>query len=103
MPFKKAGIPEISDLNVLPKYRKQGFGTQLVSMLEGFTRSKGYERIGIGVGMTADYGAAQRLYFQLNYRPNRLGLTSHCKPIQYGSQVLVDDDLVLWLEKSLLK
>jgi hypothetical protein len=57
---------------------------------------------GIGVGMTPDYGAAQRLYVLRGYIPNGLGLHWKDHHTQYGEQVRVDDDLVLYLTKELI-
>jgi len=60
-PFRDNAIPEIRDFNVLPQYRRQGVGTSLMERAERLVRERS-NIIGIGVGMTADYGAAQRLY-----------------------------------------
>lgn len=61
-----------------------------------------FEMIGLGVGMTADYGNAQRLYVHLGYIPDGRGLHYKCAPLKYGNQVTIDDDLVLFLKKSIL-
>jgi len=78
-PFLEAQIPEIVDFNVLPKYRRQG----------------------IGVGMDANYGAAQRLYVLRDYIPDGRGLYSHGHHLKYGEQVTVDDGLALYFTKQL--
>jgi hypothetical protein len=57
--------------------------------------------VGIGFGLTADYGDAQKLYIKRGYIPDGLGITSHCKPVSWGESVHVDDDLVLWFRKKL--
>lgn len=57
--------------------------------------------IGIGVGLYADYGAAQRLYPKLGYRPDGRGITYREHPVAPGSSVPVDDDLVLWMTRRL--
>ena len=33
-PFRESGIPEIVDFNVLPKFQRQGIGTQLMDAAE---------------------------------------------------------------------
>ena len=97
--FEQQSIPEIADLNVLPSYQKKGIGTQLIRACEKMASERGLTNIGIGVGMTADYGNAQRLYVQLGYVTDGQGL--HCQnlPVSYGYKVLVDDDLVIYLIK----
>ena len=98
--FRENNIPEIQDLNVLPAYRRQGVATQLVAMAEEIV-AKQYARIGIGFGLYADYGAAQRMYVQRDYVPIGDGAASHDKPIVKGRTVPVDDELVLYMVKAL--
>ena len=73
-PFRKKNIPEIVDFNVLPKFRRQGIGTQLMDKAESEI-AKVSPIAGIGVGMTPDYGAAQRLYVLRGYVPVGRGLS----------------------------
>jgi GNAT superfamily N-acetyltransferase len=101
VPFRTAGIPEITDFNVLPKYRRQGIGTQLMDQAEDVIAPIS-PIAGIGVGLTPDYGAAQRLYVLRGYVPNGLGVYSKDHPIQYEEEIKVDDHLVLYLTKELL-
>jgi len=99
--FKENGIPEISDLNVLPSNRNQGIGTALIKTCEKLTNKRGLNSIGLGVGLTADYGTAQKLYVNLGYIPDGFGLFYMNSPVQYGNQVIVDDDLVIYLYKKI--
>jgi ribosomal protein S18 acetylase RimI-like enzyme len=99
-PFRAAGVPEIQDLNVLPSYRRRRIGTRLMDEAERLIAT-GSPVAGIGVGLHADYGAAQRLYALRGYVPDARGVTSHEKRVGYGDSVTVDDDLVLWLTKNL--
>lgn len=96
--FREQGIPEISDLNVLPKFRKQGIASALLDLAEteAGTRSS---MVGIGAGLLADYGDAQKLYIKRGYIPDGLGITSHYQTLSYGDRVCVDDDLVHWFTK----
>lgn len=96
--FRESDIPEIQDFNVLPQFRRQGIGTQLMDRAEQLAEERS-PVVGIGVGMTADYGAAQRLYVLRGYVPDGRGLTSSHRPLVYGEQVTVDDGLVLYLTK----
>ncbi len=99
--FEEFSIPEIVDLNVLPPFRNQGIGSRLIFKCESEARARGFKSIGIGFGMTADYGNAQRLYIKLGYLPNGHGLFYKNKPLLHGDHITLDDDLVLHLTKSL--
>jgi GNAT superfamily N-acetyltransferase len=98
-PFREANIPEIVDFNVLPKFRRQGIGAALMDEAESRVAAVS-PVVGLGVGMTSDYGAAQRMYAKRGYIPDGRGLHSRGQPIQYGQSVPVDDDLVLYFTKT---
>jgi len=99
-PFAARGIPEISDLNVLPYHRKKGTGSLLLETAE--LKAKEFSQlIGIGVGLSADYGSAQRLYIKRYYMPDGKGLTYQYQNVIAGHPYSVDDDLVLWFTKNL--
>lgn len=99
--FNEKEIPEIVDLNVLPQYQNRGIGTQLIQACETMAIEQGITTMGIGVGMTADYGNAQRLYVCLGYMPDKRGLHYKNKQLQHSELVTVDDDLVLYFTKKL--
>jgi len=99
-PFALAGTPEIHDLVTARRHRGRGVATGLIAALEQAAASGGRTSIGLGVGLYADYGAAQRLYPLLGYLPDGRGITYRYQPVDPGSSVPVDDDLVLWLTKS---
>ena len=99
-PFREAGIPEIADFNVLPVYRQRGIGSRLMDVAEQQI-SVLSSRAGLGVGMTADYGAAQRLYARRGYVPDGCGLMADGQAVVYGQTIRVDDDLCLYLIKNL--
>lgn len=101
--FAEKNIPEIADLNVLPQYQKKGIGTKLIRACEDLVKDQERALIGLGVGLTADYGNAQRLYIQLGYVPDGHGLHSKNIPAKYGEKINVDDDLVIYLTKILKK
>lgn len=100
-PFRDAGVPEIQDLVVAEEQRHQGIGTQIIHGLEELAKSRGYPHVGIGVGLYRDYGSAQRLYVQRGYIPDGRGISYRNNSVEPGSTVRVDDDLLLWLVKSL--
>ena len=97
-PFRESGIPEIQDFNVLPQFRRKGIGSRLMDSAERLAAERS-PVVGIGVGMTADYGAAQRLYVLRGYVPDGRGLVTGNKPLVYGDQITVDDALVLHFTK----
>ncbi len=99
-PFREGSIPEIQDLNVLPDFRRQRIATRLLDEAERRIGERS-EVSGVGVGMTPDYGAAQRLYVLRGYVPDGHGLASHDRILRYGDQVPVDDDLVLRFTRNL--
>lgn len=100
-PFSEAGIPEINNLVVAQAARGSGIATAMIGRFEQLAASKGRSAIGLGVGLYADYGAAQRLYVRLGYLPDGRGITYGEKPVVPDQSVRVDDDLVLWLTKRL--
>ncbi len=99
-PFQKEKIPEIVDFNILPEFRRQSIGTQLLDKAESEVAKKS-PVAGIGVGMTADYGAAQRMYVLRGYVPDGRGLHHKDHYPVYGETVTVDDDLALYFTKAL--
>ena len=101
--FRKLGIAEIQDLNVLSEYRRCGVATAMIEKCENLAREKGHEYIGIGVGMDASYGAAQQLYVRRGYVPDGNGLTYDRKTLSKGDFKPIDDDMSLMLIKSLQK
>jgi len=99
-PFAERGIPEINDLNVFPAYRRQGIADRLLAEFETIAARSGPE-IGIGVGLFASYGAAQRLYCRRGYLPDGLGVSYEGRLVEPGEMVRVDDDLNLFFTKRL--
>ena len=99
-PFFVQSIPEIVDFNVLPNFRRMGIGTQLMDKAESEI-ARVSSIAGIGVGMTSDYGAAQRLYILRGYIPDGLGLHWRDHHVHYHEDVIVDDELALYLTKEL--
>ncbi|MGI8469904.1 MAG: GNAT family N-acetyltransferase [Pyrinomonadaceae bacterium] len=99
-PFKGGQIPEIQDFNVLPNARRKGIGTKLMDKAEEIVSRKS-PIVGIGVGLQADYGAAQRLYILRGYIPDGRGIVWQNGFPKYDEQVTVDDDLCLYFTKNL--
>lgn len=99
-PFVAAGIPEIQDLNVLPRFRRRGVATRLMDEAERRVAERGAV-VGIGVGLYDDYGPAQRMYVLRGYVPDGRGASHRNLPVRGGETVRADDDLVIHLIKPL--
>jgi GNAT superfamily N-acetyltransferase len=97
--FKEKNIPEIVDLNVLIKFRNQGIATLLIKEAENRI-SKVSDVAGIGVGLTPDYGIAQKLYVQQGYIPDGKGIWAKGRYLNYGTEIMIDDDVVLYFTKK---
>jgi GNAT superfamily N-acetyltransferase len=98
--FAENNIPEIQNFDVIPPFRKRGVGSVLIEALEkdAFTISN---TIGIGFGLYADYGTAQRMYIKRGFIPDGRGIMYDNKPVEPGAHVCVDDDLCLYLIKTI--
>jgi ribosomal protein S18 acetylase RimI-like enzyme len=99
-PFALGEYPEVVDLNVLPAFRNQGLGERLMRECESLAQARGHRGIGLGVGLLADYGSAQRLYFRLGFQPDGRGLYYGNRAVHYGEAMTADDDLALFLVKK---
>jgi GNAT superfamily N-acetyltransferase len=100
-PFAAAGIPEIQDMVVAQSHRGRGHASAMIAGFESRARAAGYKIMGIGVGLYADYGSAQRLYARLGYLPDGRGVTCDNATAIPGQSYRLDDDLVLWLTKPM--
>ena len=98
--FREAGIPEIQDFNVLPRYRRRGIGTALMDAAEALIATRG-TIAGIGVGLYPDYGPAQRLYVLRGYLPDGRGIAWNGMTVTPMQEVMVDDDLALYFTRDL--
>ncbi|WP_410785254.1 GNAT family N-acetyltransferase [Kribbella sp. C-35] len=94
------GIPEIQDFNVLPKFRRRGIGSALMDAAEALVGERS-PVVGIGVGLYADYGTAQRMYVRRGYIPDGRGLLYKLKQVPPGEMVRNDDDALLMFTKQL--
>lgn len=101
--FREKKIPEINDVWIYDQYRKKGFGRLLINHFEKLVQEDRCTQIGIGVGLYQDYGAAQKLYFQLGYKPDGFGVTYKGNAGIPGEGYPLDDDLILWLVKLLMR
>lgn len=80
--FRRLDIPEIQDLNVIPDARGQGVGGKLVDACEALVRTAGKPDVGISVGLSQRFGAAQRLYVKKGYVPDGAGVCYDDVPVR---------------------
>jgi GNAT superfamily N-acetyltransferase len=99
-PFRAQGIPEIRDLNVLPEFRRRGIGSALLDAVESLAGER-TRTVGIAVGLSPDYGPAQRLYVRRGYVPDGRGIAWGGRTVEHGDRVVVDDHLVLCFTREL--
>ena len=98
-PFE--GIPEISDFNVLPKFRRRGIGSGLMDAAEARVAERS-DVVGIDVGLYPDYGTAQRMYVRRGYIPDGRGLIYDGRQVPPMETVRNDDSACLMFTKSLV-
>ena len=98
-PFRRERVPEIQDLNVLPSHRRRGVATRMLDLAEGRAAERS-PRVGLGVGVYADYGPAHLLYSRRGYLLDGTALVLHGRPIVGGEAVVADDSLVLHMVKE---
>lgn len=98
--FARREIPEIMDLNVLPRFRNRGIGGALLEEAE-LEVSKRSSVVGIRVGLHSGYGAAQRLYVQRGYVPDGAGVVVGGLIPSEGAVIRLDDEATLRMIKRL--
>jgi GNAT superfamily N-acetyltransferase len=99
--YKRLGIPEIQDLNVLPVFRRRGLAAALIGFCEEQARARGCTQVGICVGLHPGFGAAQRLYVRLGYVPDGFGVTYDRETVSAGDFRPVDDNLCLMMVRDI--
>ncbi len=99
--YKKLDIPEIQDVYVVETARRKGCATAMVLFFEQRAKEKAHTQTGISVGLSKEYGPAQRLYFKLGYEPDGSGVTYDRGPTERYRSYPLDDDLCLMMVKNL--
>jgi GNAT superfamily N-acetyltransferase len=100
--FQSRGIPLVHQIAVAGPFRQQGVATLLMDAAEQLARDRGIVTLGITVGLFDEYGPAQRLYGRRGYIPDGRGACRGQRPLSKGMQVIMDDDLIIWLAKDLV-
>lgn len=86
---------------MLKKYQQKGIGNRLMDVAEEIA-AKYADHVCLGVGLSREYGSAQRIYVRRGYIPDGSGVWyqgNQC--VQYETVCNVDDDLLLYLSKKL--
>ena len=100
--FRSRGIPLVHQIAVAGPFRQQGVATLLMDAAEQLARDRGIVSLGITVGLFDEYGPAQRLYGRRGYIPDGRGACRGQRPLSKGLQVIMDDDLIIWLTRDLV-
>jgi len=98
-PFAEKNIPEISDIGVEPELRRRGIGSMLMDEAEKRIFEKS-EIAGIGFGISADYGPAQRMFVRRGYVPDGRGLWSSEGHYIWEFSIVQVDDCAIYLSKN---
>lgn len=100
-PFKGKGCPIIVNFGVLQKFQRRGIGSRLMDVAEQLAAQHA-DTVCLGVGLSREYGAAQRIYARRGYIPDGSGVWYRdVQCVQYETVCTVDDDLVLYMSKDL--
>lgn len=100
-PFGRNGIFEIVDLWVHKDARNQGIGRKLLESAIDYARQQHCSAIGLGVGITHDFGAAQRLYISAGFMPDGTGIWAHGHQLRQGDKLTLDDGVIMMWVKQL--
>ena len=102
-PFKGKAWPIIVDFGILKKYQRKSIGNRMMDVAEQLAAQYA-DTVCLGVGLSREYGTAQRMYAKRGYIPDGSGVWYQDKQcVQYETVCTVDDDLVLYMAKELKK
>lgn len=99
-PWGGKDIPEIVDLTVFFDIHGKGIGTKLLDVAES-EASKISDTVFLAVGVHSGYGPAQRIYVKRGYIPDGSGVWYQGKVLDQYAPCVNDDDLLLFMSKSL--
>ena len=99
-PWGGKDIPEIVDLTVFFDILGKGIGTKLLDVAES-EASKISDTVFLAVGVHSGYGPAQRIYVKRGYIPDGSGVWYQGKVLDQYAPCVNDDDLLLFMSKSL--
>jgi GNAT superfamily N-acetyltransferase len=97
--FRDRQIPLIQNIEIRYEDRGRGLGNQMLERAEQEIARRS-PLAGLVVGISEEYGPAQRLYARRGYIPDGRGVCRQFTPLKIGDAVTVDHDLLLWLVKE---
>ena len=98
-PFRRQNIHEIVDVWVDPAQRRQGIAKTLLQTAGDEARARQAPGIGLGVGVTENFGPAHRLYAQAGFLPDGAGLWVQGRQAKAGDVVtMADGVLLMWVK-----
>ena len=97
--FRERNIPLIQNIEIRYEDRGRGLGNQMLKRAEQEIAQRS-PVAGLVVGISEDYGPAQRLYAKRGYIPDGRGVCRQFTPLKNGETITVDHDLLLWLIKD---
>jgi GNAT superfamily N-acetyltransferase len=99
---ERRGIPLIRQIAVGEPWRQRGITTRLMDAADHLARDRGIAPPGITVGLSDEYGPAQRLYGRRGHIPGPRGACRGQRPLSKGVHISMDNDLIVWLIKELV-
>lgn len=99
-PWGGKEIPEIVDLTVFFDIHGKGIGSKLLDVAES-EAAKISDTVFLAVGVHSGYGPAQRIYVKRGYIPDGSGVWYQGKVLDQYAPCVNDDDLLLFMSKSL--
>jgi len=78
--------PLVHEIAVAGPFRRRGVATLLMNAAEELARDRGTVTLGITVGLSAEYGPAQRLYALRGYVPDGRGACCGQEPLSKGAR-----------------
>jgi GNAT superfamily N-acetyltransferase len=97
--FRERNIPLIQNIEIRYEDRGRGLGNAMLERAEQEIAQRS-PLAGLVVGISEDYGPAQKLYAKRGYIPDGRGVCRDFTPLKIGDQVTVDHDIMLWLIKD---
>jgi len=99
-PFRKQNIPEIVDVWVQPLARRKGIAQKLLNVAMKEAKKYDVPAIGMGVGITPEYGAAHVLYGKNGFAPDGSGLwVMGAQAGEHETITLGPEAIMMWVKK----
>lgn len=98
-PFRQRGIPEMVDVWVEPEARRKGLGQRLLDQAIQAAKDSKAPAIGMGVGLTREYGAAHQMYAKSGFMPDGTGIwAGGIQAKDKDTLVMGPDVILMWIK-----